>query len=106
MSPHLNAQKQTVLVRVLLTVYVTAYRVPVTGRHMSASTDPYQTRPAAPGPGPKQHMCSVVSADDWDHHRVMLVTATGQNTPFMTHLSPSNRRFQRGYWEITATKIS
>ena len=52
------------------------------------------------------HMFCVVSADDWDHHRVMTVTSTGQNPPFITHLKPSNRRFQSGYWEITATKIS
>ena len=52
------------------------------------------------------HMFCAVSVDDWDHHRVMTVTSTGQNPPFLTHLSPSNRRFQSGYWEITATRTN
>ena len=51
-------------------------------------------------------MFCVVSADDWDHHRVMVVSSTGENPPFVTHLSPSNCRFQRGFWEITATEIN
>ena len=74
---------------------------------------PHHTDPGAgdcPDPASEgqryTHMFCVVSADDWDHHRVMTVTSTGQNPPFITHLKPSNRRFQRGYWEITATKIS
>ena len=52
------------------------------------------------------HMFCAVNVDDWDHHRVMTVTSTGQNPPFITHLKPSNRRYQAGYWEITATRIS
>ena len=52
------------------------------------------------------HMFCVVSADDWNHHRVMVVSSTGQNPPFITHLRPANRRYQAGYWEITATRIS
>ena len=51
------------------------------------------------------YLFCVVSADDWDHHRVMVVTSTGQNPPFITHLVPSGRS-QNGYWEITATKTS
>ena len=51
-------------------------------------------------------MFCAVNVDDWDHHRVMTVSSTGQNPPFLTHLSPSNRRFQGGYWEITATRTN
>ena len=74
---------------------------------------PHHTDPGAgdcPDPASEgqryTHMFCVVSADDWDHHRVMTVTSTGQNPPFITHLKPANRRFQAGYWEITATRIS
>ena len=73
---------------------------------------PHHTDPGAgdcPAPASDARytrMFCVVSVDDWDHYRVMTVTSTGQNPPFMTHLSPSNRRFQNGYWEITSTRIN
>ena len=74
---------------------------------------PHHTDPGAgdcPDPRPEAfpytHMFCVVSAADWDHHRVMTVTSTGQNPPFITHLSPSNHRFPNGFWEITATRIN
>ena len=62
--------------------------------------------PAPPDTARYTHMFCAVNVDDWDRHRVMTVTSTGQNPPFITHLSPSNRRFQVGYWEITATRIN
>ena len=74
---------------------------------------PHHTDPGAgdcPDPRPEAfpytHMFCVVSAADWDHHRVMTVTSTGQNPPFITHLKPSNHRFPNGFWEITATRIN
>ena len=80
-------------------------------RYDGWSITPHHSDPGAGdcGDPPEEwwtYLFCVVSADDWDHHRVMVVTSTGQNPPFMTHLEPSNRRFQAGYWVLTATKTS